>query len=978
MPRTGQSPRFTPRRLTLERLERRMTPAMTSFRSGDGHSLVTDTDIAAVTPATPNETAATLQIAGAAAPSGTRQALLRFDNPIGDGAGQIPAGATIQNATLTLWAVAGGPATTVDVRRMVRAWDPATATWDDFDNGIQPNGIEAQTLSDAFVQFGTGGYQITAQSLRDSVQAWANGQPVLGWVFSAVFPNVSWTIASSDDPDPSRRPQLTVEYSVTGINNPSYAELSGQSPEPTKLAWFDWSDDLRTRRLQRVPNERPNTFYFAQSGSDETGHGTLTNPWKSVAKAQEVINTTHGGVRLRFRRGDVWQDSTALQVFGNYITVDDYGDVSLAKPRFSRFVSLDANGWTHVTGSLYKYVNPPPAGWLRESADGYSTIYYRASSSAEVAARTYSWYYDAAGTDTQSGDQPTLYVNAAIDPFLIFGGLEVCPNDGIGWNVEGDNVRLQNLRLEGNGVQLDGFGYGLRIVHHGNNWEFAGVGLEVFYTGYHAIGQIGQYQGNTSVATLVDCRAGLCTNRFGTGGAGSGDVTVYVSYADFGGNEYIQFNCEVTYGALPSSDWAAVPGLSQGQGFYCHVGSGGFFPLVICQGTRLGVGVQNPVELINQIDASAPANTLAESRAFIVEDQPGPIASWWQKTGVVVMNCILDRRTPPQLPGTGQSTFVYGSLTVGGWMINCTATVDTALQFSGQYLFLYSGYDHSRMYNCHIDLFNGPHTMFLRNPALPPDVVSPDASMTNSIISLDAADTTGVGLVNDGDHLRNNGYYLANPSGNPWHVYSGDPGAVTLTGRFPAGQAPSPSNPLYNGGFDIGLEYDQRRQPRGNRRTIGPLVGAELPTPTAVRAHWGVRSRALSPGDIVSSPVIDRLSVTFSSDADVYFSSLEIWNEQSAVPLTTMDYDAVARTATWSTLAPLAPGRYTVELDGRPIASFGVLPGDLSGNGFVDSADFSSLRTLFGGTSALADLDGDGDVDSGDFLLFRQVFGTSL
>jgi len=963
--------------LRLNQLETRTVPALTSFQNGVADFAVGDTEIAAATPAAPNENAPTLTVAGPNAAGGARQALLRFDNLIGTGPGQVPPGATIQNATLTLWALASSSAPTIDVRRMVRDWSPATATWDEFDNGIQPNGVEAYHLSDAFVLFGPTGYQITSQTLRQSVQTWASGQPNNGWVVSAFYSTDSWSFASSNDVDPARRPRLTVEYSVAGVTNPSYAQLAGQPPEPTKLAWFDWSDDLRTRRLQRVPNDRPNTFYFAQNGNDETGHGTSSNPWKSLAKAQEIIDASKGGVRLRFRRGDVWQEITALQVSGDYITVDDYGDPLLAKPRFSRFQPLAANGWSHVGGDLYRYANPPATGWLREAVDGYTTIYYRAASSAEVAARAFSWYYDAAGNDPSSGDQPSLYVNAAVDPFLIYGGLEVCPNDGIGWNVEGDNVRLENLRLEGNGVIPSGQGYGLRVTHNGAYWEFVGVGLEVFYTGYHAIGQIGQYQGNNSVATLVDCRAGLCVNRFGTGGAGSGDITVYVSYADYGGNEYIQYNCEAAYGALPSADWGAVPGLAHGQGFYCHIGTGGFLNLVICQGTKIGGG-QNPLKLINQIDSAAPANSLAEARAFIVEDEPGPIASWWQKTGVVVINCVLDRRVPPQLPGTGQSTFVYGSLNVAGWMINCTATVDASLQYSGQYLFLYSGFDRSKMINCHIDIYNAPNTAFLRNPGLDPAVFCPDATLTNSIVSLSAASTTGIGLINHPDHLRHNGYFLTQPSTNPWHVYTNDPGAVTLPARFPAGRSPSPSSPLYNGGDANGLEYDAFRRPRGSRRTIGPLAGADLPAPTAVRAGWGIRSSLLTPGSVLASPLVDRLAVTFPVEPDVHFNSLTLWDEQASVALASMNYDPVTRTATWSTVLPLPTGRYTVELDGRPIASFAVLPGDITGSGTVDATDFGIFRTLFGSLSVQADLDGDGDVDASDFLMFRQYFGTSL
>ena len=74
-------------------------------------------------------------------------------------------------------------------------------------------------------------------------------------------------------------------------------------------------------------------WYFSQAGHDAYGNGSIGNPWKSLSKAQNQINTanTEDVVNLFFKRGDVWKFNTGQRVFFKVLTfnpivnIDNYG-----------------------------------------------------------------------------------------------------------------------------------------------------------------------------------------------------------------------------------------------------------------------------------------------------------------------------------------------------------------------------------------------------------------------------------------------------------------------------------------------------------------------------------------------------------------------------------------------------------------------------------------------------------------------------
>ena len=165
-------------------------------------------------------------------PSGSgadTQAVLRFGEVFTGGGGPVPFGSTIHSATLTLQVTDAGSG--MRLHRMVTPWSDR-ATWAGWRNGIQANGREASSITDATAGAGNAAGNVPAGTLRidvtSSVRAWAVGQENWGW---AVLPLAAGsnglTFASAEAAGHALRPQLTVTYT------PSAGSQSGPTPTPT-------------------------------------------------------------------------------------------------------------------------------------------------------------------------------------------------------------------------------------------------------------------------------------------------------------------------------------------------------------------------------------------------------------------------------------------------------------------------------------------------------------------------------------------------------------------------------------------------------------------------------------------------------------------------------------------------------------------------------------------------------------------------
>ena len=152
------------------------------------------------------------------------QALLRFDDIIGNGVGQVPPGATIHVAVLELASLVGnamGDGGTI--HRMLQPWQ-GTSTWSSLNNGVLANGVEAAATPTASIgspnlnpdaQAGYLSFEITSD-----VQAWANGASNYGWVFMPwPLGGNGWAFGTSEATAEMERPRLRVYYTANVINN---------------------------------------------------------------------------------------------------------------------------------------------------------------------------------------------------------------------------------------------------------------------------------------------------------------------------------------------------------------------------------------------------------------------------------------------------------------------------------------------------------------------------------------------------------------------------------------------------------------------------------------------------------------------------------------------------------------------------------------------------------------------------------------
>ena len=192
------------------------TGGVVTFQQGiGGYAGVIDTYLHESSPDKVRMSAKTLIVDGVDK-GGEVQVLLRFDGIFGSDAGRIPFGATIISATLTLSTTSKGDGATI--HRMVTGWSDAD-TWNSLGDGVQADGAQAMAQADLITGFVPAG--TTTLDLTASVQAWANGQPNLGWVFLPLGPD-GWKFDSAEG---AVAPLLTVEYSFDGepTNNPPVA-----------------------------------------------------------------------------------------------------------------------------------------------------------------------------------------------------------------------------------------------------------------------------------------------------------------------------------------------------------------------------------------------------------------------------------------------------------------------------------------------------------------------------------------------------------------------------------------------------------------------------------------------------------------------------------------------------------------------------------------------------------------------------------
>lgn len=140
-----------------------------------------------------------------------RQAVLRFNDIFGAGAGQIPLGATITSATLALHVTNDGVSRVP--ARLLWDVDVNTVTYNNaalggnLTAGLQVDGVDATGPADAF-----SGAELPLD-VTAIVQAWADGAANYGFLLANYGANDNAIIFTSAEGEVvTERPMLTVEY----------------------------------------------------------------------------------------------------------------------------------------------------------------------------------------------------------------------------------------------------------------------------------------------------------------------------------------------------------------------------------------------------------------------------------------------------------------------------------------------------------------------------------------------------------------------------------------------------------------------------------------------------------------------------------------------------------------------------------------------------------------------------------------------
>jgi hypothetical protein len=186
-----------------------LNAVVVSFQQGEnGYSGVQDTYILSTSPATITHSQTVVQIRDG------WQGLLRFDGIFGTSPSQIPAGATILSAKLTL-TISKGSVDSIAAHRVLVPWTGPTASWNFFDNGISVAAGEAHATPDqVFVPSGAANSTLELD-VKASLQAWADGTANNGWVFFSSGTD-TFRFHTSEHSTIAFRPRLVVDYVTSG------------------------------------------------------------------------------------------------------------------------------------------------------------------------------------------------------------------------------------------------------------------------------------------------------------------------------------------------------------------------------------------------------------------------------------------------------------------------------------------------------------------------------------------------------------------------------------------------------------------------------------------------------------------------------------------------------------------------------------------------------------------------------------------
>ena len=626
-----------------------------------------------------------------------------------------------------------------------------------------------------------------------------------------------------------------------------------------------------------------------------TGISSSSGPWQTQSKVATILAawtpSAANGVRVRFQCGGEWNGTgSANQIViqgsatGCFCTIDSYGYGP--KPMLSYFANKITSGTWTQNGSTDAWSIAVPANTfearltleklhvLIRMENGGSD----ANNITNVAATPFSYCITAT---------PLLYINIGHgkNPNTAVGGgnipIETAINTVAGLaggaitlatGASQDNVRIQNIRVDGWGCNETDSCYGLEMTTNGAYDEIVLVDVDAYYTGYHCFGGIA-VNGQIAI-TQVNCRCGYMADK---GGASAGGETNYVMFgANAGGSEAIYYNCQAQFGTRPTDTWATwttgadSPPQCRGQDFENHYGSGGLVNNIYikwgCITGTYGGQIFMPPAVNNansgsgqwgpQFDTTPSGPTpsvITDLRSF---DVNSIVISPTLQVGMLLSAPnIAFINTKVRASVYQSSASVFGD---GGWMFNCDVEIDVGAQKTipnngAGAVNLFVGSAAGTYINNSFRIID----RVTNNAAALFGTANSHSILTNNIFCIESAIYPGFPWPSGYTNCAVNGdNSLTYDNSN---VYSGvglisgtggidqETNAIILPVMAPP-IAPTPDSPLYQSGTPTALQYDANWQPRNaSTPSRGPLEGL-------VSASGAFGSSTLTSGLIVRTP----------------------------------------------------------------------------------------------------------------------------
>ncbi len=262
--------------------------------------------------------------------------MIRFDNLFGSGGGQIAAGSTITNATLSIYVTGTDSLDWVNVHRMLTNWSEAS-TWNSLTSGVQANNVEASSTVLYSIDAGQAGW-ITITGITSTVQAWANGEANFG--FALLSNNADgWSFNSSEFATASLRPYLSVTFQT-----PQSADIdldsnnsSGASGSAFQRTWTENGGAVTIADSDAVITD-------ADSSNLQSMTVTITNPLDGALETL-TANTSGTSITATYDSGTGILTLSGNDSVANYQSVlrtVSYNNSSESPNTTSRLITVQA------------------------------------------------------------------------------------------------------------------------------------------------------------------------------------------------------------------------------------------------------------------------------------------------------------------------------------------------------------------------------------------------------------------------------------------------------------------------------------------------------------------------------------------------------------------------------------------------------------------------------------------------------------